>query len=204
MRRVLISFLAMSLCVVALSAMWIVRADDVLKFKAKFSGFEEVGSLNAETGAILSPGTATLNLTLDKAAQTVTYTLTYSFPSTTSVLQSHIHFGKIHVPGNIMVFLCTNKGNGPSGVAVPACPTFEGTVTGTITAAAVEAIPSQNILTAGDFDALVSALTSHTAYANIHTSAFQAGEIRGQVEPERPPHGRFGFGGFPGPGGFSR
>jgi hypothetical protein len=30
-------------------------------------------------------------------------------------------------------------------------------------------------------DALVAALDSNTAYANIHTTAFPAGEIRGQL-----------------------
>jgi len=185
MRKLLIGFLAMALCILGLGAMWNVRADDdPLKFFAIFSGFQEVGALNNETGAILSPGKATLKLTLDRAAQTLAYTLTYSFPSTTSVTQAHIHFGKDHVPGNIMVFFCTNLANGPSGVAVPACPAFDGTVTGTITAAGVKAIPTQNV-SAEDFNALVSALTSDTAYANIHTAAFAAGEIRGQIHLER-------------------
>ena len=83
------------------------------EFFAKLSGFQEVGGLNAETGAILSPGDATLKLTLDKTAQTVTYTLTYSFPTTTTVTQSHIHFGKEHVPGNIMVYFCVGTGVAP-------------------------------------------------------------------------------------------
>ena len=187
MRKVLIGFLALGLCVLGFGAMWIVRADDddTVKFAAKISGFQEVGSLNAETGAILSAGEGTLKLTLNKAAETLDYTLTYSFPSTTSVLQSHIHFGKDHVPGGIMVFFCTNLGNGPSGIMVPACPAFEGTVTGTITPSAVIAVPAQNVVNAGDFNALVAALTSDTAYVNIHTSSFKSGEIRGQIHLER-------------------
>lgn len=147
------------------------------QFFAKFSGFNELGALNAETGAILSEGTATLQLDLDRNAQTIKYSLTFANLSAT-VLQSHIHFGKVHVPGNVMVFLCTNLGNGPAGT--PACPNPSGTVTGTITPASVIAIPSQNV-TAGDFDAIVDALESHTAYGNIHTSKFPAGEIRGEI-----------------------
>jgi len=69
-------------------------------------------------------------------------------------------------------------GNGPAGT--PTCPSNSGTVTGTWTAASVQAIPTENV-NAGDFDALTDALTSNTAYANIHTTAFAAGEIRGQV-----------------------
>jgi hypothetical protein len=148
------------------------------EYQAKLSGFQEVGGLNAETGAILSTGEGTLKLTVDKIAKTFTYTLTYSFPSTTNVLQSHIHFGKEHVPGGVVLFFCTNKGNGPSGTQT--CPAFAGTVTATVTAADVQAVAGQNV-TAGDFDAVVAALSSDSVYANIHTTAFPAGEIRGQV-----------------------
>ena len=91
--------------------------------------------------------------------------------------QAHIHFGKKHVPGGVMVFFCSNLGNGPAGT--PACPA-SGTVTGSWTAASVVAIPGQNV-TAGDFDALTDALGSNTAYANIHTANFPAGEIRDQM-----------------------
>jgi CHRD domain. len=116
------------------------------EFSAKFSGFQEVGGLGAgETGAILSTGQATLKLTLDKTAQTLTYTLTYS--GLTNVLQSHIHFGKKHVAGGIMVFFCSNLGNGPAGT--PTCPddtSGEVTVAGTITAAGVVGPTAQNIL----------------------------------------------------------
>ncbi|MCU1318191.1 MAG: hypothetical protein JWN63_3513 [Candidatus Acidoferrum typicum] len=153
------------------------------EYSAKFSGFQEVGGLGAgETGAILSTGQATLKLTLDKTAQTLTYTLTYS--GLTNVLQSHIHFGKKHVAGGIMVFFCSNLGNGPAGT--PTCPddtSGEVTVTGTITAAGVVGPAAQNI-TAGDFAGVVAALASNTAYGNIHTKQFPAGEIRGQVHAE--------------------
>ena len=158
-----------------------VRAQE---YSAKFSGFQEVGGLGAgETGAILSAGQATVKLTLDKAAQTLTYTLTYS--GLTNVLQSHIHFGKVHVAGGIMVFFCSNLGNGPAGT--PACPddtSGEVTVTGMITPAGVVGPAAQNI-TPGDFAGVVAALASNTAYGNIHTKQFPAGEIRGQVHAER-------------------
>ena len=154
------------------------------EYSAKFSGFQEVGGVGAgETGAILSTGQATLKLTLDQAAQTLTYKLTYS--GLTNVLQSHIHFGKEHVAGGIMVFFCSNLGNGPAGT--PTCPddtSGEVTVTGTITAAGVVGPTAQNI-TPGDFAGVVAALASNTAYGNIHTKQFPAGEIRGQVHAER-------------------
>ena len=154
------------------------------EYSAKFSGFQEVGGLGGgETGAILSTGKATLKLTLDKTAQTLSYTLTYS--GLTNVLQSHIHFGKKHVADGIMVFFCSNLGNGPAGT--PACPddtSGEVTVTGTVTAAGVVGPTAQNVA-AGDFAGVVAALASDTAYANIHTKQFPAGEIRGQIQAER-------------------
>jgi hypothetical protein len=56
-------------------------------------------------------------------------------------------------------------------------------VTGTFTAENVQAVTSQNVA-AGDFDALVDAIASNTAYANVHTTVFGAGEIRGQCHSE--------------------
>ena len=159
------------------------------EFVARLNGFQEIGPQNAETGAIRSNGSGTLLLNLDRKSGTATFTLTYSDVGTTSpktgtVTQAHIHFGKRHVAGGIMVFFCTNLGNGPAGT--PTCPPNSGTVSGTFTAASVVAIAGQNV-TAGDFDALVDALTSNTAYANIHTTALPAGEIRGQIRSD---HGR--------------
>jgi hypothetical protein len=78
------------------------------EFSATYSGFEEVGALNAETGAIFSPGTATLDLNLDRNARTLTFKLTFSGLSA-PVTQSHIHFGPRHVPGGVMVFFCTKS-----------------------------------------------------------------------------------------------
>jgi hypothetical protein len=150
-------------------------------FHGTFSGFEETGPLpgptTAETGAIFSPGKATLDLDLNRNARTITFKLTFSGLSA-PVTQSHIHFGKRHVPGGIMVFFCTNLNNGPAGTQ--ACPAGGGTVTGTITGASVVGPKAQNI-NPGDFDALVAALDSDTAYGNIHTTNFPSGEIRAQI-----------------------
>ena len=55
---------------------------------------------------------------------------------------------------------------------------------GTLVPAGIQAIPGQNV-TAGDFDALVDALRSNTAYANVHSTGFPVGEIRGQIRKDR-------------------
>ena len=124
------------------------------------------------SGAILTKGKGEFKLHLDKSNLTATYELTYSDLTSTASM-AHIHFGKVHVPGSIMIWLCqTTIEPGPAGT--PTCPEPGGTVTGTITASSVQAIPTQNV-TAGDFDALVAALESNTAYANIHSVNFGDG-----------------------------
>jgi hypothetical protein len=171
-------------------------------FSAKLSGFNEIGSISATgyTGAVLSDGTGTAKLDLDQKAGTIAYSLTYSNvgttpPKTGTVLFAHIHFGKSRDSGGILVFFCTNvlpfTGTGPTP---PPCPNNSGTVKGTWTKENVQVIAGQNVQ-AGDFDALVDALQSNTAYANVHTTsgttpenAFPGGEIRGQCRSEDREH----------------
>ena len=180
-------------------ALWGGRAD-AEEFSARLNGFQELGSLPSvvvdptthtvtssasPTGAILSDGKGTAKLTLNRAAGTVDYELTYSNVGTTppltgTVTQAHIHFGKSRDSGGILVFFCTNLTPPVGAPTPPRCPPNDGTVTGTWTTADVLAIAGQNVQ-AGDFDALTDALLSNTAYANIHTTALGAGEIRGQI-----------------------
>ncbi len=118
---------------VGVAALWggVAHADgggaNTEEFSARLNGFNVTGGLptagnpGAETGAILTEGTGTLQLDLDKKSHPpmATYTLTFSSLSS-DVTQAHIHFGKVHTPGGIMVFFCTNLGNGPAGT--PPCP----------------------------------------------------------------------------------
>jgi hypothetical protein len=164
----------------ALISTAVARDHDTTEFHATLSGFEEVGALNNQSGAILSEGGGTLDLRLDRRAQTLTFTLHFANLSS-AVTQSHIHFGKVHMAGGVMVFFCSNLPNPPPGTQ--SCPANGGTVTGTISAANLLAIAGQNVQ-AGDFDAIEDALESNTAYANVHTANFPAGEIRGQIRSE--------------------
>jgi CHRD domain-containing protein len=171
------SFLIRATLAVIVTAMSVGYAN-AQEFLAVFSGFNEIGGLGAgETGAILSTGQGRLRLSLNTQTQQLSYTLSYSNLGA-PVAQAHIHFGKARVAGGIMVFLCTNLGNGPAGT--PACPAAGGTVTGTLTPASVIGPIPQNIVP-GNFAGVVAALTSLTAYGNIHTTQFPAGEIRGEI-----------------------
>jgi hypothetical protein len=148
--------------------------DDRDMFHATLSGFQEVTG----PGPILSEGKGTLKLKLDRQAKTLTFWLTYSNLSAPAFM-AHIHFAPVHVGGSIMVWFCGGPPVTPPA-GVQACPAGGGTVTGTLTAADVQAIATQHV-TAGDFDALEDALENNSAYANVHTTAFPAGEIRGQI-----------------------
>jgi len=183
------------------------------EFTAHLKGVNEIGSIptafpaiastpspsspTGYTGAVLSDGRGTATLELDQNAGMIEYKLTYSNvgktePQTGTVSQAHIHFGKSRDSGGILVFFCTNIPLSATftGPTPQSCPQNSGTVTGTWTAKDVQAILGQNVM-AGDFAALVEALESNTAYANIHTipvqgapstvTAYPGGEIRGQV-----------------------
>jgi hypothetical protein len=120
-------------------------------------------------------------LTVDPGQQFVNFELTYSGLSS-NVTQSHIHFGKEHVAGGIMVFFCTNlTPPAPPTPKPQACPFTGGTVSGTITSANMLAVAAQNV-PPNSLAALLAALQSNTAYGNIHTTNFPGGEIRGQIQ----------------------
>ena len=151
-------------------------ADDASRFDARLTGYEELPTLSTS-------GNGTFEAELNRSGTQLSYTLSYAGPfdanpSGGTVTQAHIHFGATAFSGGISAFLCSNLGNGPAGT--PACPTPSGTVSGVITAAQVIGPGSQGIQ-AGEFAELIRALRAGVAYANIHTTTFQPGEIRGQI-----------------------
>src|SRR5215469_8605429 len=157
--------------VICLGAATVFGDSDEATFSARLSGFKEVGN----TGPINSPGSGQFHATV--TGSTLTYTLTYTALST-PVTQAHVHFGEPGVSAGVMFFLCTNLGNGPAGT--PACPADGGTVTGTITAAEIVGPATQNV-NAGDFAAALKIIRAGVGYANVHTTKFPVGEIRGQL-----------------------
>src|SRR5262245_38104635 len=138
------------------------------KFRADLTGFEEIPTLS-------SPGTGKFEARLSQDGQSVDYELEYQ-DLESNVRQAHIHLGAPAFNGGIMVFLCTNLGNGPPGT--PECPATGGTVRGTFTAAEVIGPMDQGV-SPGEFAEVIRALRSGAAYANVHTDTRQGGEIRG-------------------------
>ena len=127
-----------------------------------------------ETPLALSvPGTGTFTAQIDDAASTITFELTWS-ELTGPPLFAHIHFGNRFTTGGVSAFLCGGGGK-------PACPAAtSAVVTGVITPADIVGPVGQGI-DVGEFGELVKAVRAGMTYANVHTPAFPAGEIRGQI-----------------------
>jgi hypothetical protein len=147
------------------------------KLDADLSGYNEVPTLS-------SPATADFRASINKEETEIQYELSYS-GFTTPVQQAHLHLGKRGINGGIMVFLCSNLGNGPAGT--PACPTPAGTVTGTLNSAGVIGPAAQGI-DPGEFNEVIAAIRNGAAYANVHSQAFMGGEVRDQVKDFRHHH----------------
>jgi hypothetical protein len=148
-----------------------------IELHANLFGIHEVAPPST---TVITDATGTFTATVNNDS-TLTYTLTYKNLSS-SVLQAHIHIGATKVAGSITIFLCTNLGNGPADT--PACPddsTHSGTVTRTVSAADVTNLAAAQGVPAGDFKDVVRAIVSHVTYANVHSTNFPAGEIRGQI-----------------------
>jgi hypothetical protein len=144
-----------------------------LKLKATLRGFQEVP-------ALLSTGEGEFTATVDPSRTSMTFTVTYS-GLLADALQSHIHFGQRGVNGGIMIFFCTNL-TPPAGVPIPQrCPLREGTVSGTVTAADVVGPTAQGVAPQ-NLDNVISAIQSGQIYANVHSTRWPGGEIRGQVK----------------------
>jgi hypothetical protein len=111
---------------------------------------------------------------------TADYVLSYRDVET-PVSQAHIHFGQRSVNGPVTVFLCRTPGTAPPPSPNQACPPTTGTVRGTITPAdMVPQVPDRGI-EPGRWDEFVAAVKVGHTYANVHSSRFPGGEIRGQI-----------------------
>jgi hypothetical protein len=160
-------------------------------FKATLLGYQE-------TPAISTMGFGEFRAELDENADTpiIHYVLSYSnlertvpgSPTPGKILFAHVHFGQRGVAGSVSFFLCDNSTPTPSSPHT--CPddgSGSGSVEGDITAANVIGPNGQGI-EPGSFDEIVRAMQAGVAYANIHTTRWGGGEIRGQINNEDGDH----------------
>jgi hypothetical protein len=139
--------------------------------KEKLTGYQE-------TPALSTPGHGTFRATIDRKNQEIHYVLKFGGLES-DVTQSHIHFENRTNAGPVVVFLCTNLGNGPAGTQ--RCPASGGTISGTIRPADVIGGGAAQGLAAGEFDELVRAIKGGATYVNVHSVNRPAGEIRAQL-----------------------
>ena len=135
--------------------------------RAKMSGNQEVPALSTD-----GRGEFVARVFNDR----IVYKMVFSGLGTNSLF-AHIHFGATATNGGVAAFLC-----GGSTKPTP-CPLREGEVTGTIVAADVTGPAAQGI-GVGEFAEFTRAIRTGTSYANIHTTQYTGGEIRGQLVVE--------------------
>ena len=158
------------------------------RFAARLSGYNEVHFIAAPTpalrGAVSTQARGSFRAAIDDSAEMIHYELSFEGLEA-DVTQSHIHFGQRHTVGGIVVWLCQTAGTpAPAAVAAltPQCGgPRASTVTGTITPAQVLTAVGQGIET-GEFDEVVRAIRAGATYANVHSTLFPPGEIRGRIE----------------------
>jgi hypothetical protein len=146
--------------------------------------FISTPALVALRGAVSTPAQGRFTAQIDDRGEVIRYELSYE-GLTGAVAQAHIHFGQRHTVGAMVAWLCQGTVEAPESVRelTPTCPQ-QGTVEGTITPDQVLEAVGQG-LAAGDFEALVAAIRAGTAYANVHSTTFGPGEIRGQIQHDR-------------------
>jgi CHRD domain len=133
-------------------------------------GKASLNSFHEAPMSLSTPGRGTFRIKI--ASDGIHYTLRYRDLATT-VLFAHIHLGEVHQAGGVIAFLC-------GGGDKPACPANQGEVSGVIDAADVIGPAAQGIA-AGELTEVIRAIRNGAVYANVHTSAYPGGEIRGQV-----------------------
>ena len=153
---------------------FVAARDNQRQFDERLTGYEEVPALS-------TPGIGRFSAKVSNDETEIQWELTFSSLET-AALQSHIHFENATNNGPVVVFLCTNLGNGPAGTQP--CPAAGGTVSGTIHASDVGGGGAAQGLEAGNLAELIAAMRSGATYVNVHSVSRPGGEIRAQLADE--------------------
>src|ERR687895_1126637 len=159
--------LAAAVAVVAIASVVATTAlaGDGRNVRATLIGFEEVP-------AVSTVASGKFTAKIDRSARLIEYKLSFEDLEANSLF-AHIHLGQRATNGGVSAFLC-------GGGDKPPCPQ-SGTVEGTIDAADVVGPAAQGI-EPGAFAELVRAMEAGATYANVHSSKWPGGEIRGQID----------------------
>ena len=158
---------------------------------AGFNHLDETLIGYEEVPAVSTAGVAQFSADVSKDGNSISYTLRYSGMEG-DVKQSHIHFGQRSVNGAIIVFLCTELGNGPAGTQ--GCPDSPGQISGTfdrddvLCGGCTATNPVGQGIGAGEWEELIRAIDAGKAYVNLHSDLWPGGEIRAQLNETGNPH----------------
>jgi CHRD domain len=162
-----------------LSAAALATADHRARISERLSTYQEVPSISSTAAARFRA-----DLDRDALGRFIEWELRYNLPdhnAPSDAQQAHLHFARRRVNGRIVVFLCTNLGNGPAGTQT--CPPSPATIRGKIRPADVlgAAPDSDQGIQSGEFDELLAAIRAEAVYVNVHSNKFPAGETRAQL-----------------------
>lgn len=134
------------------------------------SYFSSLAGSNEVPKATGSTGTATATYVISADGSTIHFVLTVT--NVANITAAHIHFGNASVSGPVIVPLYIGaKINGP----------FTGILAqGNITASSISLGGSPSVQNMAQ---LIAAIKGGQTYTNVHTTAWPAGEIRGQIHP---------------------
>ena len=176
-------FMMVAVALVAMAGSGLAFSDDGNRtFHETLNGLKEAAAVVSTTGS------GTFHAEINKDETEISYELTFQ-DLEGDVRQAHIHIGLPQNSGGITLWLCQTSANlNPlPGNQTPFCSeadpsnTHAGRVTGTLTAADVQAVAANGIA-AGEFAEVVALIKAGKTYANVHSSKFPPGEIRSQID----------------------
>jgi hypothetical protein len=144
----------------------------------RLNGYQEVTSIS-------TTGFGSFHWKLNANEESVDYVLSYR-DLESAVTQSHIHFAQRAQNGGIAVWLCDGDPAAPPTPPAPPArtppvcpPAAGGSVEGTFSRDDVQA--AGRGINAGEWEEFIAALKVGHTYANVHTTGWPGGEIRGQL-----------------------
>jgi CHRD domain len=168
MKKVYINLFLVS--VLLLGSSTFVHASNELKFEADLSGAQEVTN---PAGGVVTDTTGTITVEFDRALTRAQFRITVR--NGTGITQAHFHCGPAGVNGPVVAFLF--------GPVDPPVNVSDGSIeidldnSDIISPDTMEVcdVPLNNIAS------LAFAMRAGKIYANVHSTAFPAGVIRGQL-----------------------